>query len=277
MDLLLHTAHHLDFSRMGERTATDLGGCRIYTGHHGKPGGPALVFVHGGYHGAWCFSHYLDYFAQRRIGCYALDLPGHGALAAGMRPDMGVEFLAARLVECVAKLARPVVLVGHSVGAIPVMRAAMDLDLHGLVLMAPSPPGNLPGARALPMVPADKLRAAPSPAEVRRRFLDVADDVCVDSVMALMCPESPAVLNDRYALRIHIDPGRIACPGVCFEAGRDDEDRHPEGQNLAIARFLSIDYALLDSQPHCMMYGPQWQESAQALCAWYRHHLDVKQ
>lgn len=269
--------HHLDFNRMAARDAVDLGGCRVYTGHDGRPDLPAFVFVHGGYHGAWCFSHYLDYFSERDVPCYAVDLPGHGALVDGMTPDIGLEVLAERLSVCIAELRRPVVVVGHSVGAIPAMRAAMELAVQGLVLLAPSPPGNLAGARALPTLPVHVLRAAPFADEVRRRFLALDGDANVDSVLEQLCPESPGVLNDRYALRISVNPDDITCPGICFEAGRDDQDRHPEGQDLAIARFLGIEYELLKTQPHCMMYGPQWQESAQALFAWYQRCFDIKQ
>jgi hypothetical protein len=34
--------------------------------HLWDPGGtarPVLIFVHGAYHGAWCFEHYVRYFA----------------------------------------------------------------------------------------------------------------------------------------------------------------------------------------------------------------------
>lgn len=268
-------AHHLDFSGIDTRPATSVAGCRVYTGYEGPPDRPALVFVPGGYHGAWCFSHYLDYFSQRHIGCYALDLPGHGSLADELTPDIGLEFLSDRLIACIEELGRPVVLAGHSVGAIPAMLAAMAVNPQGLVLLAPSPPGNLPGARALPALPEDALRAAPDPDEVRWRFLAATGQINVENVMARMRPESPRVLNDRYTLRMQVDPDRIVCPGICLEAGRDDLERHPAGQDLAIARFLGIDYQLLDAQPHCMMYGADWQQSAEAILVWYQRCFGV--
>lgn len=261
---------YLDFRRMAMREAVDREGCRLYTGYAGAFDTPALVFVHGGFHGAWCFNHYLDYFAKKQIACYAVDLPGHGELASEMTPDIGLEVLANSLLACISSMARPVVLVGHSVGAIPVMWTATQFELSGLVLLAPSPPGNLPGARALPTVPTDHLKAPPSRSEVRQRYLGVDADVCVESIVDLMCPESPRVLNERYALQIPIDPKRIICPGICLEAGMDDVARHPAGQDQAIARFLSIEHMRLAAHPHCMMYGPLWRESASALLAWYR-------
>lgn len=278
MELLTHTVHHLDFSGIDSCPTRDIEGCRVYVGYEScDPDAPAFLFVPGGYHGAWCFSHFLDFFSRREIGCYAVDLPGHGALAAGLTPDIGIEALASHLVSCVKTLSHPVILVGHSVGALPTMLAAMALEPRGLVLLAPSPPGNMPGALALPPVEVGRLRAAPLKDEVRRRFLALDDCAQVDELIRRLSPESPAVLNDRYGLRTQIDPSRITCGGICFEAGLDDEDRHPAGQDLAIAEFLGLEYELLEQQPHCMMYGAQWQESAEALLVWYQQHVKTTQ
>lgn len=38
-----------------------------------------LLFVHGAWHGTWCWEeHFLDYFTARGYRAYALDLRGHG-------------------------------------------------------------------------------------------------------------------------------------------------------------------------------------------------------
>ncbi|HIC81784.1 MAG TPA: hypothetical protein EYP07_12600, partial [Kiloniellaceae bacterium] len=42
--------------------------------------GPALLFVHGAHHGAWCFAAYLAFFDALGIPAAALDLRGHGGL-----------------------------------------------------------------------------------------------------------------------------------------------------------------------------------------------------
>src|SRR6476661_688640 len=39
-----------------------------------------ILFVHGAWHGAWCWEeHFLDFFAERGHRVAALDLRGHGA------------------------------------------------------------------------------------------------------------------------------------------------------------------------------------------------------
>jgi pimeloyl-ACP methyl ester carboxylesterase len=46
-----------------------------------------LLFLHGGWHGAWSWDdHFLDYFAGAGYRSVAVSLPGHGSDRAGGRP-----------------------------------------------------------------------------------------------------------------------------------------------------------------------------------------------
>jgi pimeloyl-ACP methyl ester carboxylesterase len=272
MDAMQSSTKLFDFGAIDGALRRDVAGCRVFTGRDAaQTGKPAFMFVAGAFHGAWCYVNYLNYFASHDIDCFAIDLPGHGTLAAPTPAlDLGIHDLGAQLAQACRALDRPLVLVGHSMGALPVMLAAEQLPLAGLVLLAPSPPGNLPGALALPEVAAGRIKAPPDAAEVAKRFLAVSPDRDIRPVIERLTPETPAIMNDRYLLRVTIDPARIQCPGICFEAERDDPDRHPAGQDEAVARFLGLSYQLLSNQPHCMMYADRWRESAAELQTWYR-------
>lgn len=37
-----------------------------------------ILFVHGAWHGAWCWENFIDYFGNNGFSCYELDLPCHG-------------------------------------------------------------------------------------------------------------------------------------------------------------------------------------------------------
>jgi pimeloyl-ACP methyl ester carboxylesterase len=39
---------------------------------------PPLLFIHGAWHGAWCWHNFLDYFHEKGFDCYAPSLCGHG-------------------------------------------------------------------------------------------------------------------------------------------------------------------------------------------------------
>jgi len=261
----------LDFSAADRLSVRPAGQGRLLIGAARQGRGPGLLFVPGAYHGAWCYAHYLAYFAAAGLACAALDMRGHGALpqdAAFLRTTIGD--LAEDVVSALDALDGPAVLVGHSMGALPVLLAAGRRPVAGVVLLAPSPPGDLPGALALPPVPADVLRAAPGDAEIRARFLATTPDRDVHDVARRLCAESPQVLNDRYLLRVAVDPASIRVPGLCLQAGLDTHDRHPPGQDEAIARRYGFAHATLAGQPHCMMYADRWQVSAAAILDWHR-------
>lgn len=263
----------LDFSLADRLPARPAGHGRLLTAAapNGKPG---LLLVPGAYHGAWCYAHYLDYFARAGLACAAIDLRGHGALPRDDGfIDAGIADLAADVVSALDLLDAPTVVVGHSMGALPALLAASQRAVAGVVLMAPSPPANLPGARGLPPMPADAVRAAPAAGEIRARFLATTPTRDVSAVTQRLTPESPRVLNDRYLLRVQIDPAAVTAPGLCLEAGLDTHDRHPPGQDRAIARLFGFAHAVLAGQPHCMMYGDQWHVSADAILEWYRQQF----
>lgn len=109
-------------------------------------GRPVLVFVHGGYHGAWSWEKFLPFFAALGYPCRAVSLRGHGGSEgrselnrAGFADfDADVESVLAELPD------RPVI-VGHSLGGLVVQRAvARDPGrFRAMVLLASSPPTGL--------------------------------------------------------------------------------------------------------------------------------------
>src|SRR5262245_56216692 len=40
---------------------------------------PPFLFLHGAWHGGWCWERFVDHFAARGFACHTLDLDGHGA------------------------------------------------------------------------------------------------------------------------------------------------------------------------------------------------------
>jgi pimeloyl-ACP methyl ester carboxylesterase len=264
----------LDFSLADRLPARAASQGRLIVGALPQDGRPGLLFVPGAYHGAWCFAHYLDYFAAAGLACAALDLRGHGALpqdaafASTTIADLGQD-----VAHALDALEGPTVVVGHSMGALPALLAARQRPVAGVVLMAPSPPGDLPGALALPPVPDAVPRTAPAPAEIRARFLATSPNRDVRAVTQRLCAESPQVLNDRYLLRVALGDASFNAPGLCLAAGLDTHDRHPPGQDQAIAQRYGFSHAVLAEQPHCMMYADQWQISAAAILAWHREQF----
>jgi pimeloyl-ACP methyl ester carboxylesterase len=237
----------------------------------GVPNAPRLLFVPGAYHGAWCYAHYMRYFMQRGIPCAAIDFWGHGSEPQDDGfTGITVAELGQELIAAYDALPGSSVVVGHSMGALPAAICATQRDVAGLVLLAPSPPGNLPGAKPIPAMPVDTVCAVLTPAQIRDRFIAANESRDVSAIIERLTGEASNVLNDRYLLRVVIDGTRQRAPGICVEAGRDNPERHPAGQDQAVADFLNLDFVRLETAAHCMMYADEWETSAALVESWYR-------
>ena len=106
---------------------------------------PPVLFVHGAYAAAWTWAeHFMPHFAAHGFPAYAVSLRGHGASA-------GREALAwASIADYVDDLGEAIdaldaapVLVGHSMGAMVVMKHLERETAPAAVLLAPVPPQGL--------------------------------------------------------------------------------------------------------------------------------------
>jgi pimeloyl-ACP methyl ester carboxylesterase len=82
-----------------------------------------FVFVHGAWHGAWCWQRVISALQSLGHEVVSLDLPGHGD---DQTPVAQVSLMlhAQRICECLKQLPEPAVLVGHSMGGIAISQAA---------------------------------------------------------------------------------------------------------------------------------------------------------
>ncbi|WP_420630109.1 alpha/beta hydrolase [Candidatus Leptofilum sp.] len=101
-----------------------------------------LLFIHGAWHGAWCWDEYfLPYFAEHGYAVYAPSLRGHGQSggAKRLRWSSAKDYVA-DVAETAAKLPQPPVIIGHSMGGYVVQKYLEDVTLPGAILLASVPP-----------------------------------------------------------------------------------------------------------------------------------------
>ena len=111
------------------------GGAALYTAGQDAP---KMLFVHGGYHGAWCYGACIRALAEQGIASAAVDLPGHGFLShEGLDITAGMHSQADSLVGALESLGSRPVLVGHSLGGMIVALAATRIAVGPIVLAAP--------------------------------------------------------------------------------------------------------------------------------------------
>ncbi|GAB4170239.1 MAG: hypothetical protein OHK0024_06140 [Thalassobaculales bacterium] len=219
--------------------------------------GPGLLFIHGGFHGAWCFEGWTSALAEAGWPAAAIDLPGHGGLpppadfirlgAADFATD-AAEALDAMAAQGIGE----VVVAGHSLGAMVAMLLALARPVAGLILLAPSPPGNLPGLAALPAWPEDRPAPPPDAAKVAAAYLPNFDDAAIAALLPRFCAESPAFLNDRYLNRTLVPPERISAPVLVIAAEKERPGMHGP-IDRATAAFFGGEYHFLAGAGHDFM------------------------
>jgi pimeloyl-ACP methyl ester carboxylesterase len=114
---------------------------------------PPLLFVHGSYHGAWCWrERFMPYFSAAGYDCYAFSIRGQGGsdrkTPAGepLKVSGDLASLTDDLADVVAALPSPPVVVAHSFGALLVEKYATQLGqrppLAGLAVLCGTPPSG---------------------------------------------------------------------------------------------------------------------------------------
>jgi pimeloyl-ACP methyl ester carboxylesterase len=82
-----------------------------------------FVLIHGSWHGAWCWEKLTPLLRQTGHQVQAIDLPGRGADRTPPS-DLSLATYARRICAELDAATEPVVLVGHSMGGVPITQAA---------------------------------------------------------------------------------------------------------------------------------------------------------
>ncbi|MCL2644294.1 MAG: alpha/beta hydrolase [Betaproteobacteria bacterium] len=104
-----------------------------------------ILFIHGAYAAAWCWEeHFLPWFAQRGWAAHAVSLSGHGRSRGRDNLDrLGIDHYVADIIETVATMPTPPILVGHSMGGMVIQKYLEQAAAPAVVLMASVPPQGL--------------------------------------------------------------------------------------------------------------------------------------
>lgn len=85
----------------------------------------SFVFVHGSWHGAWCWDKLVPLLRDAGHEALAIDLPAHGEdRTSAFRASLAR--YSKRVLEAVAACSQKPIVVGHSMGGMAITKAAMD-------------------------------------------------------------------------------------------------------------------------------------------------------
>jgi len=117
--------------------------------HPGKVG-KSILFVHGAWHGSWCWKPwFIPFFFSKGYNCYALDLRAHGQSEPKTDRKMRcislddyIEDLR-KVVEALPE--KEITLVGHSMGGMIVQKFLEErpTKISNAILLAPATPGGV--------------------------------------------------------------------------------------------------------------------------------------
>ena len=243
-------------------------------------GKPPVIFVHGAWHGAWCWeAHFLGYFAERGFDCHALDLRGHGKSPAvkSMRWNRIADYTD-DVLSVVGSLDRDPILIGHSMGGFisqHCMRQSGRLAAVGLLATVPHY-GALPvslkvGLRRPLDFAAVNLTwslypLVRNPGKAKHMFLE--EDVSEADTRAFagrLVDESYWGYLDMVGLDL---PGRYDGRLPVLVVGGEKDTLFPPSSQQATARRYGGACHIVENAPHDLMLASQWRETADQFINW---------
>lgn len=245
----------------------------------GTPHPTPLLFVHGAWHGAWCWEeHFLDRFAEHGFQVAALDLRGHGASPArGRFRTRRIRHYVEDVAEVAATFDVPPVVIGHSMGGMVVQKYLERHQAPAAVLLASGPPRGVIGVtlRVLRRHPLRFLRANATWSlyplvedhdDARALFFsDELDEVTAVGYTARLQDEAYLAFLDMLGLDLP-KPRKVTATRMLVLGGTQDAIFPPPDVHATAAAYGTT--ATLFDGAHDLMLEPCWPEVAAHIVAW---------
>lgn len=260
----------------------------LYAPGRGKPRSVDVVLVHGIFVGAWVWEqHFMPYLADAGYNVHAVSLTGHGQSCGHDRlGTITLSDYTADLKEATAGIARPIVVVGHSMGGAVVQNAITSgARFAGAALMASVPPGGLMASNLSMMWTRPMLWRELSSMftaglggvdfEVLRDglFSGRIDAPTFERFAARGGGESPLIGFELQGMR-PFAPAPWQAPPILVVGGT--EDRLIRREDLwATASWYGVEAKCLPGLSHTLMLDPGWQSAADTLLGWLEA-LDIR-
>lgn len=237
-----------------------------------------LLFVHGGWHGAWCWDDgFLDFFADAGYRAVAMSLRGHGSSPTDKPlPKVCIEDYIDDVRSVADDLGGAPVLIGHSLGGYTIQRYLEDRAAPAAVLVGSLPPSGVLGAalRVWRRRPWMTVHSFNDPTLVKflrtsglaRAYLFCKDtpEHIVQSCWHRAGPESiRAAMTDPMFRRVKTD--RVTTPMLVLGAVHDGFVS--VGAVRATARAYRTEPEFFP-MGHNMMLEPGWADVAKRIHTW---------
>jgi pimeloyl-ACP methyl ester carboxylesterase len=237
-----------------------------------------LLFIHGAFTGAWCWEeHFLPFFAEAGYASYAVSLSGHGHSRGREYLDsMSIADYVADVVEAVAGLPAPPVLIGHSMGGFVVQKYLEEHEAPAAVMMCSVPPQGLMSAGfglmfSNPNLMTDLNRlmgGGPVALDSLREAL-FAQPIAVDDLSRFYRwsqPESHRAIWDMTLFNLP-HPSRMANIPLLVLGAEHDHLIPPSLVEMTADRY-GVEAEIFRGVGHGLMLERDWRQPAQRILNW---------
>lgn len=236
------------------------------------------MFVHGAWHGAWCWENFLPYFTEHGYEVHALSLRGHGNSEGldGIRWYSTSQYVA-DVAQVVQSLSSSPVLIAHSMGGYIVQKYLEAHTAPAGVLLASIPTSGIMGMilRLLRRHPASTLKAlllmnpwyfVSTPALAKDILFsdDFPNDKFLDYYPHIQAESFRLALE--AAVLIFPRPKKVSTPLLVL--GAENDRVFTVAEQKRTARAYNTTAILYPGMAHDMMLESGWRPVADQILSW---------
>lgn len=237
-----------------------------------------ILFVHGMWHGGWCYEeHFVPWFRERGYDARAVTLRHHESrFDPGLRTVWIRDFVA-DIAAAAAEFSSDPVVVGHSMGGFATQKYLETHNAPGAVLLASAPPdGILADTARLGIHHPLRLLAAKftlslyrmvnSPERAQELLFSAGLDAeSVARYQARLTEGPPLALLEMLGLN-RVDVPRILARGVPMLVLHGDADNSiSKSDTEATVRAYGAELRTFPGQGHDLMLDTGWEEVAASI------------
>ncbi len=243
---------------------------------------PVLVFIHGAWHGAWCWEkNFLPFFTKSGFECYTFDLPYHGR----SRHQKGINTYRISdyidvLKIILSDIDKPHILIGHSMGGYIIQEYLEKNDCAGAILMAsvPSKPvwrllfkmtANFPFSMLKAFIGMNLAYLMDTPEKAKRfLFSSTMPEEEIRNYTNLMSSESLSVIVFDFLFSKLKGRKNHSYPVLVVSAEKDEMITISE--NKRTAEMQKADFVKIKNLAHDLMLDQNWEASAVTILNWMK-------
>jgi pimeloyl-ACP methyl ester carboxylesterase len=247
---------------------------------------PPLLFIHGAWHGAWCWEeNFLPFFVQRDFDVAAVSLRGHGRSEGREQiTQYSLNNYVDDIKTAINQFSRPPILIGHSLGGLVAQKYVSiygTSSIAGLFLIGSVPPNGIKGVLFQKIFFRHTIRS------FQLFILGLGEKVLRDTVFlkkVFFSSATPDVAIQKYSQKMQNESRRLIpdllTPSIKIPAsslpigvmGGEFDYMVKKSIIKAIAKYFHVN-AIFVPTGHDVMLDVNWEVAASSLLNWIKRYV----